>query len=192
METFRLAALGFLAQAAMHVGFVAVNLATFGQPGYATAAGLLAVLTVLAAAALRHGWEDHAPLLAWATLLAAVVVALRWAMAELGQPLDATSPLALLLPVGHAVVATAAWGLWRGVHDPGNARALRRLAVGSALLAAASLGFAGFALAAGGVPIGLCLLVGAAGSALVALGGWRAAAIAPPVRPPSRSAVRNG
>lgn len=192
METHRLAGLGFLLQAAMHVGFVTVNLTMFGQPGYALASGVLALLAVLSSLALRHGWEDHAALLAWSLALAAAVVAARWMAAELGQPLGATSPLALLLPVGHAVVATAGWSLWRGFMDPGNGRALRRLAWGSALLALASLGFAAYALALGGLVIGPVLVVGAAAYGLQAWAGWRASATPPPLRPPVRRAVRNG
>lgn len=196
MDTHRQAELGFLVLAASHVGFVTVNLALFGQPGYAFASGLLAAAAVLSAASLHHGWQDHSALLAWSTVAAAAVSTLRWAVAEVGQPLDATSPLAFLLPVASVAIASAGWSLWRGFMDPGGGRALRRLAWGAALLAIADLGFAGFALAAGGLAIGLVLLLAGAGALLVAWGAHRAAASALD-RPAARrktpeSPVRNG
>lgn len=189
MDTHRLAMLGFLLQAGMHAGFVAVNLAVFGQPGYAAAAGALAVAALLSAIALRHGWEDHAALLAWSTAAAAAIAAVRWAVAEIGTPLDLTSPLSFLLPVGHAVVAAGAWTLWRGVAANGDVLALRRIALGCAALAVVALAFAAVALAAGGIPIGSVLLVGSPGFGLAAWAGYRksqAAALppAPRGRPP--------
>lgn len=194
MRSHHLAGLGFVLAAAGHLGFVALNLALFEQPGYAFAATILAASSLLSALALRHGWDDHAPLFAWSTLAAGLVVAGRWAVAELGQPLDVTSPFALLLPIGAGLVASAGWSLWRGFMDPGGERALRRLAAGSGLRGLGEVGFAVVVFTAGGIVIGLVLLVALVGSSLTAWGAQSAArsvAQPPPTIQRPRPAVRN-
>jgi hypothetical protein len=147
----------------------------FGQPGYAAAAFALACLSAVAAGALRSGWDARPAALAWALALAAAVSSGRWMVAELGRPIDGTSAFALLLPIASLLVAWGALGLWRDLVDR-RAERLRLVRAGAALALVGNGGFTVVAVAAGGWPIGLALVVGTCAAALLALAAHRSAA----------------
>lgn len=168
LESNTLVAWGLVATTVHHAGFVALNLLMFNQTGYAMASVIVGLGCLVAALALRAGWELNPGWFLAGSATASIVVLGRFLIAEWGV-LDATTPLAALLAVGYVLWLVGAWQLWQ-CHT--ERRIGASLAAGSVAMAIALGGFAILTLLAGAAPISAALLVGVLGAMLM---GWGAA-----------------